>query len=49
MKSPEADTPTSDESPRVPGFRHWRGIYVFVFAVFVVVVVLLAVFSRYFA
>ena len=27
MKSPPADPPTSDESPRVPGFRHWRGIY----------------------
>ena len=49
MKSPETDSPTSDESPRVPGFRHWRGIYIFVFAFFVLVVVLLTIFSRYFA
>ena len=39
----------SDESPGVPGFRTWRGIYIFVFVCFVVVVVLLAVFSHYFA
>jgi len=49
MKSTSDDSPTSDESPQVPGFRHWRGIYIFVFAVFVLVVVLLAIFSRYFA
>jgi len=49
MKSPPADPSTPDESPRVPGFRHWRGIYLFVFAFFVLVVVLLALFSRYFA
>ena len=47
MKSP--DPHNSDESPGVPGFRTWRGIYFFVFVSFVVVVVLLAVFSRYFA
>jgi hypothetical protein len=33
----------------VPGFRTWRGIYIFVFAFFVLVVVLLTLFSRYFA
>jgi hypothetical protein len=49
MKSPEADSPASDESPRVPGFRHWRGIYIFVFTFFVLVVVLLTIFSRYFS
>ena len=43
------DPHNSDESPGVPGFRTWRGIYLFVFVSFVVVVVLLAVFSRYFA
>jgi len=46
MKSPETDSPASDESPRVPGFRHWRGVYIFVFAFFVLVVVLLTIFSR---
>ena len=43
------DPHNSDESPGLPGFRTWRGIYLFVFVCFVVVVVLLAVFSRYFA
>ena len=43
------DPHNSDDSPGVPGFRTWRGIYLFVFVCFVVVVVLLAVFSRYFA
>jgi hypothetical protein len=38
-----------DESPGVPGFRTWRGVYLFVFGFFVLVVVLLAIFSRYFA
>ena len=28
-----------DESPGVPGFRTWRGVYLFVFVVFVLVVV----------
>ena len=46
---PPPEHPSSDESPGVPGFRTWRGVYLFVFAVFVLVVVLLAVFSRYFA
>jgi len=43
------DPHPSDESPGVPGFRSWRGIYLFVFAGFVLVVVLLTVFSRYYA
>ena len=37
MKSPNVDphdSPASDESPRVPGFHHWRGIYIFVFSSF---------------
>jgi hypothetical protein len=38
-----------DESPGVPGFRTWRGVYLFVFGCFVVVVILLTVFTRYFA
>ena len=49
MKSTPADPSSHDESPRVPGFRTWRGIYLFVFAFFVMVIVLLALFSRYFA
>jgi hypothetical protein len=46
---PPPDHPRSDESPGVPGFRSWRGIYLFVFVSFVLVVVLLALFSRAFA
>ena len=49
MKSALPDPQSSDETPSVPGFRTWRGIYLFVFVCFVVVVVLLAVFSSYFA
>jgi hypothetical protein len=36
----------ADESPGVPGFRSWRGVYVFVFTVFLVIVGLLALFTR---
>ena len=43
------DPHNSDEPPGVPGFRRWRGVYIFVFAVFVLVVALLAIFSAYFA
>jgi len=38
-----------DELPRVPGFRTWGGIYLFVFAFFVLCVVLLALLSHAFA
>ena len=48
MKPPPDSVP-DDKSPGVPGFRTWRGVYLFVFAVFVAVVVLLALFSRLFA
>jgi hypothetical protein len=37
-----------EESPGVPGFRTWRGVYVFVFGVFLVSVGLLALFARLF-
>jgi hypothetical protein len=48
MKLPP-DPSTGKDSPGVPGFRTWRGIYFFVFVFFVVVVALLAVFSHWFA
>ena len=38
-----------DESPGVPGFRTWRGVYIFVLSTFAVVVILLAIFSRVYA
>ena len=49
MKSAPPESRSPDESPGVPGFRTWRGIYLFVFAAFVLVVVMLVLFSRYFA
>ena len=39
----------ADESPGVPGFRTWRGIYLFVFLWFVIAVALLTLFSQWFA
>ena len=38
-----------NEPPGVPGFHTWRGIYLFVFGWFVLVVALLALFSRFFS
>ena len=49
MRSSNAEPPGSEDSPGVPGFRNWRGIYLFVFLWFVLVVTLLALFSRWFA
>ena len=37
------------EPPEVPGFRTWRGVYLFVLGWFVLVVILLASFSRIFS
>jgi len=43
---PPLRDPRSDaEPPDLPGFRTWRGVYLFVFAWFVLVVALLAVFT----
>ncbi len=43
------DQPSDVEPPGLPGFHSWRGVYLFVFGCFVVVVVLLAVFARIFS
>ena len=45
----QSTNPPDDESPGVPGFRTWRGVYLFVFGCFVLVVVALTVFTRYYA
>ncbi len=47
MPSPDSSTP--EEPPDVPGFRTWRGVYLFVFVFFVFCVVGLALFSRVFS
>ena len=44
--SPGENAAPDDDSPGVPGFRTWRGVYWFVFGCFVLVVVLLTWFSR---
>jgi hypothetical protein len=51
MKKSDATEPSAREAEKtgVPVFRSWRGIYIFVFAFFVLVVVLLTLFSRCFA
>jgi|GEM_PF-702287 hypothetical protein len=46
---PENEQDRIDEDPQVPGFRSWRGVYIFVLAFFVAVVVLLTLFSRHYA
>ncbi|HEY3187076.1 MAG TPA: hypothetical protein VGJ70_06360 [Solirubrobacteraceae bacterium] len=43
------DERSEAEPPDVPGFGTWRGIYLFVFAWFVLVVVLLTVFTGIFS
>ena len=43
------DQRSDAEAPRVPGFRTWRGVYLFVFGWFALVVLLLAVFTRIFS
>ncbi len=46
---PLPKTPPDDELPGVPGFRSWGMVYLFVFGWFVLVVALLAVFTRAFS
>ncbi len=43
---PPASEPPENDAPGVPGFRTWRGVYAFVFGAFVVLVILLTIFSR---
>jgi hypothetical protein len=47
--APRPDAPSGAEPPDVPGFHSWRGIYLFVFGWFVLVVVLLTVFTGIFS
>lgn len=37
------------EPPGVPGFGSWRMVYVFVFGAFLLMVVALTIFARYYA
>ncbi|MFO1500922.1 MAG: hypothetical protein U1G07_21460 [Verrucomicrobiota bacterium] len=49
MSSPPTQRLPDDEPPGVPGFKTWGGLYLFVFGWFVLVVILLAIFTRAFA
>lgn len=48
-RAPVGDDDRDDAPPGVPGFRTWRGVYLFTFAVFVLVIIGLTVFTRVFA
>jgi hypothetical protein len=45
-EAPRPDTHTDTEPPGVPGFSTWRAVYWFVFGWFVLIVVLLTVFTE---
>jgi len=46
---PLPDQLADEEPPDLPGFRSWGAVYLFVFGWFVLVVVLLAAFTRIFS
>ena len=46
---PRADERSEVEPPDLPGFRTWCSVYLFVFGWFVLVVILLTVFTRIFS
>jgi len=48
MSAKRPEPQDDPEAPDVPGFRTWRGVYLFVFCAFVAMVVLLTVFSEVF-
>ena len=48
-RRPRPDQRSDAEPPGLPGFRTWRGVYLFVFGWFVLVVVLLTAFTRIFS
>jgi hypothetical protein len=47
--APGPDEHADSELPDVPGFRTWRGLYLFVFGWFVLVLALLTVFTAIFS
>ena len=48
-RPPPPDQRSDAEPPGLPGFRTWRSVYLFVVGWFVLVVILLASFSRIFS
>jgi hypothetical protein len=49
MKPPATPPPPAADAPGVPGFRTWRGVYLFVLAAFITVVIALTLFTRAYA
>jgi len=49
MTNKEQPVPDHDESTGLPWPRTWRGVYLFVFGCFVLVVIALTLFARLFA
>ena len=47
--APRSEERPETEPPGVPGFRTWRGVYLFVFGWFVLLVILLSVFTAIFS
>ena len=47
--APRPDERSEAEPPGLPGFRTWRGLYLFVFGWFVLLVALLTVFTGMFS
>ena len=47
--APGPDERADSERPEVPGFRTWRGLYLFVFGWFMLVLALLTVFTAMFS
>ena len=48
-RAPRSAERSEGEPPGLPGFRTWRGVYLFVFGWFLLVVVLLTVFTGIFS
>jgi len=48
-RAPRPDERPDADPPDVPGFRTWRGVYLVVFGWFVLVVILLTVFTAIFS
>ena len=48
-RPPRPEEGSEAEPPELPGFRTWRGVYLFVFGWFVLVVILLTAFTRIFS
>ena len=49
IREPQPDRPSEPEPPGLPGFATWRAVYVFVLSWFVLVLIVLAVFTRVFS